>query len=166
MKNLELEFLHLELNRATEYIKFSDQKSGFISVYYSAILGFLISCKASVLLYISSHHGIVLFCYILVLSANVILFLSGIFWLFRSIFPRLTNLTTDKSVFYFGHVANLKFIDYLKDLKKLSVHDIKEQIIEQIHTNSAIANWKMKNIQKSIKFLFALVFMVIVLISF
>ncbi len=166
MKNLDLEFLHSELNRTTEWIKCSDQKSGFVSVYYSAILGFLISYKASILLYISSNHGIVLFCYILVLSANVILFLSGIFWLFRSIFPRLTNLTTDKSVFYFRHVASLKFIDYLKDLKKLSVPDIKEQIAEQIHTNSTIANRKMKNIQKSIKFLFVLVFMVIFLISF
>jgi hypothetical protein len=166
MKNLDLEFLHLELNRTTEWIKFSDQKSGFLSVYYSVILGLLISHKASIPLYIFSHNGLVLACYILVLSANIILLLSGIFWLFVSIFPRLTNLTTDKSVFYFGHVADLKFIDYLKDLKKLSVPDIKEQIIEQIHANSVIANRKMKNIQKTTKCLFMLVFMSIALISF
>ena len=166
MKNLNLEFLHSELNRTVEWIKFSDQKGGFVSVYYAAFLGFFISHKDSVLPYIKSHHGLILLGYELTLAANIILFFLGLFWLFNSISPRLKNLTTDKSIFYFGHVACIKFIDYLKDLKKVSEAEVKEQIAEQIHANSMIASQKMKSIQKSIRILFMLVLTFIALISF
>jgi len=166
MKNLELEFLHSELVRTCEWIKFSDQKSGFASIYYSAIFGFLLSYKGTILAYINSHQGFILWFYYLALLANAIFFTIGLFWLFKSIFPQLKNLTTDKSVFYFQHIAALKFIDYTRELKKLSDANVKEQIIEQIHTNSVIASQKMGNVQKSIKFLFALILSLIVLVVF
>lgn len=166
MKNLDLDFLHSELNRTCEWIKFSDQKSGFVSVYYAAFLGFFISYKDSILPYIESHHGLVLFGYEITLATNIILFFLGLFWLFNSISPRLKNLTTDKSIFYFGHIAHIKFIDYLKDLKKVSETEAKEQIAEQIHVNSLIASQKMKSIQKSIRILFILVLAFSALMSF
>jgi len=67
-------------------------------------------------------------------------------------------------MFYFGHVASIKFIDYFKSFTKLSEPEIKEQIVEQIHANSLIANQKMRSIQKSIRSLFILVFFLIIFI--
>lgn len=60
----------------------------------------------------------------------------------------------------------MKFIDYSDEIKKLTEDEAKKQIIEQIYTNSVIADQKMKNIQKSIKSFIVLVFFAIPLLIF
>jgi hypothetical protein len=58
----------------------------------------------------------------------------------------------------------MKFIDYSEEIKKLTEDEAKKQIIEQIYTNSIIANQKMKNVQKSIESFVALIIFTILLI--
>jgi hypothetical protein len=98
-----------------------------------------------------AHHA----WYFWVLSTLlIIVFCAGLFFLFKTIFPRLKNTRTENSYFYFGHVANMGSNDFIKNSKNIENNKVLEQILEQIHTNSQIIQIKMLNIQTSIKLLF------------
>ena len=131
MKKLELSFLQNELNRVSEWIRFSDKKSAFLSAYYSGIFLGIISYKDSVICSISNFQSWGLFFYIVVISITIGLFILGIFFLISSVFPRLKNTNTDKSLFYFGNIAKLKLIDYFNEMEKLTEDEAKKQITNQ-----------------------------------
>ena len=166
MKKLELQFLQADLNRVSEWVRFADQKSAFLSAYYSAILFFLISQKEKIGNTIISFEGCKLYIFTTLLFVVVITLLFGIFFLIKSIFPRLKNHFTDTSLFYFGSIASTKFLDYSKQMEKLTEEESKKQIIEQIYTNSVIADQKMNNIKSATKALFILIILVVVLSLF
>lgn len=150
MEKFNLQFLQSELNRVSGWIQFSDKKIAFLSAFYSAIFGLVFSQKELILQHFIIYQKWITCFYIFVLIGFIVSFIIGLYFLFKSIFPRLENSHTDKSLFYFGHVAKLKFIDYLDEVEKLNEEDVKKQIIEQIYTNSIIVDQKMKNVQKSI----------------
>jgi len=117
MNTFSLNFLQSELNCVSEWIQFSDKKTAFLSAFYSAIFGLVFSQKESILQhFIIYQKGTTCF-YAFILLGFIIAFVVGIFFLFESVFPRLKNSFTDKSLFYFSHVANMKFIDYLEEIK-------------------------------------------------
>ncbi len=163
MENFNLQFLQSELNRVSEWIKFSDKKTAFLSAYYSLVFGLVISQKVDILQLFHIYQKWLTFFYIFILLGVIVSFLVGIFFLFKSIFPRLKNDFTDKSLFYFSHVASMKFVDYSEMITKLTEDEAKKQIIEQIYTNSVIADQKMKNVQKSTKSFVVLAFFVVLL---
>jgi len=166
MENFNLQFLQSELNRVSEWIQFSDKKTAFLSAFYSAVFGLVISQKELISQHFIVYQEWTSCLYIFILLSFIVSFVTGIFFLFKSIFPRLNNSFTDKSLFYFGHVANMKFVDYLEEIKKLTDNEAKRQIIEQIYTNSIIADQKMKNVQKSIKIFFVVIVSMVLLILF
>lgn len=166
MGNFNLRFLQSELSRISEWIQFSDKKTAFLSAFYSAIFGLVFSQNESILQHFVIYKKWITCFYSFISLGFVISFVVGIFFLFESVFPRLKNSFTDKSLFYFGHVANMKFIDYSEEIKKLTEDEAKKQIIEQIYTNSIIADQKMKNVQKSIKSFIVLVFFAALLLIF
>jgi len=164
MKKIELSFLQNELSRVSEWIRFSDKKSAFLSAYYSGIFFGIISYKENVISSISNFESWSLFLYIVLILITVGLFILGIFFLISSVFPRLKNTNTDKSLFYFGSITKLKSIDYFNEMEKLTEEEAKKQISEQIYTNSIIADQKMNNVKNSTKCLFILLIIVFVLI--
>ncbi|PIZ93572.1 MAG: hypothetical protein COX82_02420 [Candidatus Magasanikbacteria bacterium CG_4_10_14_0_2_um_filter_41_10] len=164
MKKLKLSFLQNELNRVSEWIRFSDKKSAFLSAYYSGIFLGIISYKDSVICSISKFQSWRLFFYIAVISIAAGLFILGMFFLISSVFPRLKNTNTDKSLFYFGNISKLKLIDYFNEMEKLTEDETKKQISEQIYTNSIIATQKMNYVKNSTKALFVLVIFVFILV--
>lgn len=164
MEKFSLQFLQSELNRVSEWVQFSDKKTAFLSVFYSAIFGLVLSQKELILQHLVIYQKWMIYFYTFVLLGFTVFFIVGIFFLFKSIFPRLKNSFTDKSLFYFCHVANMKFIDYSEGINKLTEDEAKKQIIEQIYTNSIIADQKMKNVQNSIKSIVVLVFFAILLV--
>ncbi len=164
MGNLDLHFLHAELNRISDWIKFSDQKTGFISAYYSIFIGFLISQKGSISQSLLTYDNWELCLYSIIFISVIISLLGGLLFLSKSVFPKLTNSYTDESLFYFKHIANKKFVDYVDDVMTLSEETAKKQILEQIYTNSTIANLKMQNVQKSISWLIVLAFFIVLLV--
>jgi len=164
MKNFNLQFLQSELKHISEWIKFADKKTAFLTAYYSLIFGLVVSQKDTILNHLANYQKWVTVFYIFILFGVIVSFLVGISFLFKSIFPRLKNSFTDKSLFYFGNVASMKFVDYSKEIEKLTDDEIKKQIIEQIYTNSVIADQKMKNVQKSIKSLIVLITFILILI--
>lgn len=157
MKNLSPAFLQAELSRISEWIKFSDQKSAFLFVYYSAVFGSIVFIKYDIYSNLLNYKNWQLYLYITLISLTAFLFLGGIFFLLSCIFPRLKNNLTNKSLFYFGNIADMKFVDYIKQIEELSEDETKKQLVEQIYTNSMIANTKMKNIRISTIFLMFLI---------
>ncbi|MFC1615411.1 Pycsar system effector family protein [Patescibacteria group bacterium] len=164
MQNFNLTFLQSELNRVSEWIQFSDKKTAFLSAFYSAVFGLVLAQKESILQDFAIQQKWINYICSFILFCFIVSFVVGIFFLFRSIFPRLKNSFTDKSLFYFGHIANMKFVDYSSEIKKMTEEDAKRQIIEQIYTNSIIANQKMENVQNSIKSFVVLILFTILLI--
>jgi len=135
-----------------------------LSVYYSGIFFGIISYKESAISSFLSFKSGWLCLYTLLILITIGLFIVGIFFLISSVFPRLKNINTDKSLFYFGNIANLKLIDYFNEMEKLTEEEAKKQLLEQIHTNSIIAEQKMNNVKNSTKCLFILVILVFILI--
>ncbi len=166
MKNFSLQFLQSELNRVSEWIKFADKKTAFLTAYYSVIFGLMVSQKEPILDHLTNYKEWMLVFYTYILLGVITSFFVGIFFLFKSVFPRLKNSFTDESLFYFGHVASMKFVDYSDKIEKLTEEEAKKQVVGQIYTNSIIANQKMKNVQKSIKGFIAFLIFAILLILF
>lgn len=155
MKNFEIDFIQDELERVSGWVRFADSKSAFLSAFYTLIFGYLISQRTAIadkVDYLDSWHNLGT---ILSILAGLS-FLIGLFFLVKSVFPKLDNGSTDKSLFYFGHIANMKLVDYLDAVGKLDTETAKKQLFEQIHANSKIANIKMGNVKNSIKYLIVL----------
>lgn len=152
MKNNDLQFLQAELSRVSEWIQFADKKAGFIGVFYSAILGLLITKRDEIFIQLFWHGDCL---YGLLLLALLIVLGVGAYHLLSTVSPQLKNGNTDRSLFFFGTVAKMKIEDYLKDIKELTEEDAQREVAEQIHTNSVIANAKMASVRKST---FALVY--------
>ncbi len=148
----------------SDWIKFSDKKTAFLAVYYSAVFGFAVSHKSEFISKLLSSGGWIsnLLCVDLLLI--IITFSFGIFFLFSSVFPRLKNSFTDESLFYFGTISRMKFVDFIKKLETLSDDESKKQLAEQIYTNSLIADRKMKNVRACIRRLFVLVLLITIFI--
>ena len=148
MKHHDLDFLQSELSRVSEWVQFADKKAGFIAIFYSAMFVFLIGRGDDVFCNIFAYEGVN---WLYAFSFLVLLgFISiGTYYLFITVFPRLKNSNTNRSLFYFGTVANMKIEDYLEDIERLTEEDARHQIAEQIYTNSVIAYLKMKNMKMS-----------------
>jgi len=164
MKNLSLQFLQEELKRVSDWIKLSDQKTAFLAVYYSAVAGFAVSQKEEAISKFLSSEGWVLNLLYIDLLLIILTFSFGMYFLFSSIFPRLNNSFTDESLFYFGTISKMKFVDFIKKLGTLSAIESKKQLVEQIYTNSLIADRKMKRVGACIRCLFVLIFLVMIFI--
>lgn len=160
---MELEFLQNELNRVSYWIRLSDRKSAFLSAYYSALLAVIISYKKNILTIVSTAESCTLNLVILLIFIILISFGLGTFFLFRSVLPRQKNSFTNTSLFYFGSVAKMKLIDYSKQMRKLTKKESKELILEQIYTNSVIADQKMKDVRNSTACLFIIAVSILIL---
>lgn len=152
MGHRDLQFLQSELSRVSEWVRFADGKAGFLAVFYIAIFGFIASKKDEVTSLMFSPS-----CFYSVLPLLYIgLFLTvlvGVYYLFATVFPRLKNTCSGRSLFYFGSIAEMKADDYSQDCERATNEDAQKQITEQIHANSVIAAAKMKNLQLSTKWL-------------
>lgn len=155
MKNHDLQFLQSELSRVSDWIKFADAKAGFIVAFYSAILGILWTQKGNVVSRILDGTGFWAWIYNAIAITILILILAGFYFLYTTICPQLKNGNTDRSLFYFGSVAKMKIEDYLKNVEKMNKDEVCRQVVEQIHTNSVIANAKMDSVKKSTQVLVA-----------
>lgn len=151
MQHRDIDFLQSELSRVSEWLRFADSKAGFLSVFYTAILGFVVSRREEIISIIASRSCFYSLHPMLFLGLFIFLVI-GIYHLFATVFPRLKNVG-GRSLFYFGTVADMKAEDYLMDCERATAEDAQRQLTEQIHANSMITNIKMKNIQKSTKML-------------
>lgn len=148
---MKLEFLQKELERISDWIKFSDRKTAFLSVYYAGIIAYVIK-NLDLFKFLDKD----VFLNLIIVGFFISLFI-GLCFLILSIFPRTENNNTEKSLFFFGTVAEMKIVDYLEKMNNISEEKVKNQILEQIYSNSEIADKKMGDIKNSIKSLILII---------
>jgi|GEM_PF-2036570 len=153
MAKINLDFMHSELNRVSDWVRFADRKVAFLAVYYSAVISYILVQKDQFIETISVYSDNCLWLSHLIAFSVIGLLFIGIVYLVLAIFPRTKNHYTNKSLFYFGNIAGMKLIDFTKNFEKLSEADAKKQLTEQIYTNSVIASKKMECIKSSSKLL-------------
>lgn len=104
------------------------------------------------------------FSFWLVTIVFLIIFIIGIVNLFDAISPRIKNNGQYISYFYFGHINNIDSNLFIVDMKNMSEKEVEKQILEQIHTNSLIANVKMERVGKSTLYLFGSVLLCLIFV--
>lgn len=73
--------------------------------------------------------------------------------------PILKIRQQSRSLFYFGHVAQVSEKEFLDEFRKQSSSEIQKSVLAQVHAKAIIANRKYLRVQWSINFLiFALFF--------
>lgn len=158
---MDKEFLHSELDRVSKWIESADKKVAFLSLYFAALIGYLSSNKEYLISQLSDSLS-VSFIDVLILAillAGVI----GLYHLFFAIFPSLTTGNHSHSLFFFIHISSMSLQKYTSDMSSLTEDKAKEQLLEQIHTNSKIADKKMCHVRSATKLLFGFGFLVFLL---
>ncbi len=138
---MKLEFLQKELDRVNDWVKFADKKAGFLIVVYSIIIGFL-KIKYGIFNFDGKVKCILLFLFLLSL-------ILGICFLLKTLFPKTKNELTDNNIIFFGNISSMKYKDFTDKYNNITEEEMKQNIFEQIYTNSVRANDKFKNIKKS-----------------
>lgn len=148
------------------WIDSADNKANTILAFNGAIFAFLVTQSTDIKSFVSK-----LDCGGLIYDFITLLYLSYLTTFFYSIYHVLKTLLPDiktrhPSLFFFGSISNETFENYRKKYFALKNDDAVDVLLEQVHTNSTIANLKHKNLQKAIKSLFVnlVIFVVILLV--
>ncbi|MBW7954671.1 hypothetical protein H3C61_02560 [Candidatus Gracilibacteria bacterium] len=149
MKN-NIDFLQNELIRISEWLRFIEQKLILLSAYYGLGISYIAQNIQDIKRIFQENSCIKIFIFLYFIFTLIL----GIYFLFRVIFPNFKNNSNNKSFFFFRHISNMKILDYVKDFQILTIKEKENQILEQIHINSTIANEKMNNIAYAFKILF------------
>lgn len=91
---------------------------------------------------------------IIVVLLYIVSFLSIISFML-AIIARVKNLKRTQSIFFFGSIGQMSFLNYRDRVKQMTEQEIIEDLEEQIHTNSQICVQKVKWYGIGINFLVA-----------
>lgn len=145
-----------------DWTKFSDTKAGIIVTVFGLFLTIIYTNSEAVYTAITASL-LILILSIICCATSII----SIFFAFICVNPRLKNKNT-KSVFYFGHIAqNNDFSEYRNYSKTILNNEnlIEDQLSEQVYVNSTIAWKKFKNVSISIRFSFATISILVLIIT-
>ena len=158
---LGITFLQAELIRVSEWIKFADQKAWLLAIYYALIIGWVLSKKNEIYLVFTRGIYYQIFMFLLLVEFLIL----WIVFLFLAVVPILKNKSTVSSVFFYWTVANYSLSNFQQELLKRKEVQAKNEIAEQIYSNSVIAKMKMQNIKHctSLFFLSSLVSIIVYL---
>lgn len=143
---MKKEFLQQELIRTIDLTKFADSKSGFLSVYYLGLVGFLISNADTFFkeILLNGYCLLFLFSFILLISL-----FSGFYFLFKSISPTFDDPNNKKSSFYFSDISSVSMADYVAQMEIMENEEVEKQLLERIYVTSNIVDLKMRSIKNS-----------------
>lgn len=161
---MDKEFLQKELERTSNWVQFADKKSGFLAVYYSVFIGYIITIKSAIIEQLT--NSVCMSAVDILIIALLCSVAFGVYHIFFSVFPNLENSNSKNSLFYFGYVAKLTTGKYKELLSSATAEDVKDHLSEQIHTNSQIANKKMEHVKKASQVLFVTAGLLLLLVLF
>jgi len=144
------------------WIIYSDTKAGILVTVYGVLLTIIYTNSNNLYAAISSSVIILLLTILCALFS-----ILSLFFAFKCLNPQLKN-DNPKSVLYFGHIAtNKNYKDYLKYSDKI-FSDKKstiEHLSEQVYVNSKIAWGKFSYVTISIRFFFASMAVLILMLT-
>lgn len=150
---MEISFLHEELKRVGEWVRFADVKTAFLWTLYLGLTSWIYVIRTNIL---------ELDCWYIIFSSLVVTLFIWYIFLALSIFPQTQNNLKKESFFYYRNVAWMEFTNFSRDLLSLSSLEIKKQLTEQIYTNSEIASIKMENVSRAIIMLWIFSFICVI----
>jgi hypothetical protein len=143
------------LSEVQDKIKMADTKASFLIgvnlFLLSLTLGSLSLYRQTIISLVSKgfYCGLHLSLIILLFLLSLGLLLSSIFMAINASSPRLNSQSNQTSVTYFGHIADTNLEEYKNKFINLSLSEILEGLIYQIHDNSMIANTKFACVKQS-----------------
>ncbi len=152
--------IYQEIN---EWVKYSDAKAGILVTIYGVLYTIIFTNPYTLNTYFSSSIEIILLSILFGIFSII-----SMFYAFRCLNPRLKS-EKSKSVIFFGYIAQIKhYKDYMEYSEKVfnDNRNTIEHLTEQIHVNSQIAWKKFSNITVSIRFFFASIATLILIIFF
>ena len=164
MNGISIDFLQAELNRVHTLIEFTNKKASFLAAPYLGSLGFVVGQQDVILSTLFVLDAASLGVYVVAICTFIVLSARGFYFLFSAISPNFTALNEGGSLLYYGSVARRPLAEYLDELERLSEKQIKEEIAEQIYTNSVIAHTKMMCVGNATRTLFGVIGAVLVII--
>jgi len=152
------------LKNNQEMIRFSEVKAGLVMSIYGILFSVLLNSSTGIRDEIVDWPW---YLFIMII-AFVFVTLSSLYYAFKCFKPRFEN-KNPTSVIYFGDIVSdfKEYKSYHVFLEKIVVDDYEMslQLAEQIHTNSSIAKRKFQAVSKSIKYLLATIFILILLVA-
>jgi hypothetical protein len=151
------------LNSINEWIRFSDIKAGAILSIYGVLLTVIYSNSKQVFELLNSNNCILILAIIATLSS-----IASVIFSFLTLNPTLKN-KNPHSILFFGHVQE-KF-DEFENYNEHAVQVIQDkdryrnQLAEQVFTNSKISWRKFKFISWSIRFFMATISVLILTVA-
>lgn len=144
-----IELAENNLQRINGWISNSDSKIGIILAFQAGVI-VLLTTKGAEIKSIIQKDSIGLLDWILYLS--IVLFIwfiaNSVFRSFKGLYPDIK--IRNQSLFFFASITSKKVEDFKKEFASMNEKDILEEINDQVHINSTIANAKMGNIRASI----------------
>lgn len=152
------------INYISDLIKSSELKAGLILSFYGILINFiynnvsLIDIK-EVESWLLTGFGVLLICTIV----------TSIFFSVRCFVPKIEG-KFNTNVFFFKDVIS-KFGDinsFSRSFYEVSIDETKvfKQLGEQVYINSKIADWKFKNVNRSIRFLILSLFLLFIFLIY
>lgn len=89
--------------------------------------------------------------------SSALLFIFGgalltysLFKIFRALVPQLNNVSTRRSLTFFGDIASMSLEDFSTSIKTASEEAITADLIQQVHVSARIASVKHENFKASV----------------
>lgn len=144
------EMLEKSLQRIHEWIRSADQKVSIFLTFEGVLFGFLFS---PIKQFIGSNIKNLSEIFIIFLIISIVCFADSLIKLCSSLVSRTKN-SGKKSISFFGDIASLDKEKFIKEIKKCDSSRIADDLIEQIHISSKIADKKHNLFQESLGLLF------------
>lgn len=147
------------LSEIHQKITFADGKANFLVVIDLALFGVTVTLLKDLEIVFKSMTekgvigGIIIAMACMLAIVSLVLISSGIYHAINAINPRLSSQGKKRSLIYFGAIANMNQEDFRKYFKAGTESELSEDIMNQIHENSVIANAKFARVGASAKVL-------------
>jgi hypothetical protein len=151
--------LESNLLRIHEWIRTADQKVSIFLTFQGVILAIIFP---DVFSWVSTNIKIFSDIDLVTFISAVVLIGYSLYKSTSVIIPRLNKDKEQKSITYFGDIANFKLTDFKKRIKQTSEEDYENEIIEQIYISSKIALRKHLQFKDVIFTFFIGIFLLIV----
>jgi len=153
-KKVEISIFQTELTRLQGLVQIIDRKLAFIFIIYSIVFWFYFK-NLNIIIWLKEN------CVDFVFSFLIFILISYWFYkIYLTIFPQVNK--NEKPLLFFWYIASLGLKEYKKEIIWITEKEFMDEIIEQNHTLSVIANTKIKNLKEVINILIILILISIV----
>lgn len=136
----KIKIAELNLQRMLDWIARHDNKTSFVTGLNIALIGVLTTSGANIDYWSLCISGLFIL--------TLLFWLSSLFFNYKSQYPQTKS--QNKSLIYFGTIANLKVEDFKKQAMAVNNQDYLDDLLYQIHINAEILKKKFKSLRMSL----------------